>query len=262
MILGQDTQSSVIDEFTKLDSAQALLSFLQKKALKHDKYSHYSKEAAIKSIVEGKELYFSNVSQLNDLEEKMNVVGSKDQYWLFCFSHEVDENLGQWVMYGDRGKGARWSCHTTDIEGLLNDWTDKKITIQDDKKTFLDYSDCELSIYDVVYYRKNASSKKVNLFYDDIENDRFTNDEFECAKKMMPFVFKEAIWKYEHETRLVLRTSFIHANESTKLIVTHESGWEQCRQQMVYGPMSLKTDIDKKCAFSQYHGKVDIRIGE
>ncbi len=246
MVLGSDNQKLIWDNFRKIKTTEELIAFSYKHALNHDLYSHYTTKSSAKCIMTNKQLKFTNLCNLNDLIEGLYLSEEqKKRYFIFCFSHEITESFIGWTNYAEGGKGIRLSIRKENCKRINSD----KIEIFDDNKNIINTT-FNLKIMDVIYYRNIPSKKGAILIYDGIENNNFIDNDFSKIVKCNPVMFKNELWKYEFETRIVIDIDYFWGNQMYAsfdgLIMS-----EDIRQ--VGGPL-LGECCDFDCAESKYTG--------
>ena len=248
MTCGFDEQNKVYKEFVNIRTANELRAFLDNRAMRHDRISHYTKWESAHKILKSHTIWFTRADLLNDAVEGIRASKEeKSKTYIASFSHELQENLEEWVLYGDSGNGLRLSSTNSSwIQGIVRSKKAKKVGDYCDEESIVDF---DIISSDVIYY--DDSDNSIVLYYDDCKNIVFEKDGFEELCNELPFVFKPAIWKYEHETRLIV--SLKEALDCKKIALGFSP---EIVLNLTMGPMINKTINDY--AHSQYEGIIKL----
>lgn len=187
-------------DFGKLETSEELERYLA--CRKHEKYYHYTRVECADEIIKNMKFLISDVSALNDNVERKCFNHPKYRF-AASFSTGKNENLALWYLYsGMDGKGCRMEFTETtlyDILGsdvFLEDSSGNSMKLIPDKTV-------KISFGDVVYYRyeKNGFCQ---IKYNTMMNvGKMPEAEFEKYKKKHKGFFKDVIWYYEKEFRIV-----------------------------------------------------------
>lgn len=89
--------------FSQISDAKDLISFLERRSLKHPFLYHYTTFDILKCICRFKTWRFGNASNMNDMHEyevKGHPLGILDNMYSACFSYGDEDNVAMWSMYG------------------------------------------------------------------------------------------------------------------------------------------------------------------
>lgn len=248
MIAGQEEQRAVYEEFTQIHDAVSLRDFIYKRACVHEKYYHYSTVKAVENIDKTSSIWCTKSAYLNDRCEGEGAGKDvKDCTYIASFSHELLENLEEWVLYGDQGFGARITIGKSNFR--VSNLKGKSVHIIECGRPQEDVIPKDIKSVDVIYYSESHSNNPtVELYYDDIKNCSIKRGDFTKLQKEMPYAFKPAIWRYEHETRLivVMDKPIVSKNVAIDLI--------DGERQKVLGPLAENI---RNYTESQYAGNIN-----
>ena len=97
---GDLTQSNV-----RTVSVSDVKEFLDKAALSHRTFSHYTRIGAMKGMIMSRRFYLSRLSEMNDLDE-YHAVADADKTYVACLSYGALENMAMWRTYGGSGEDS------------------------------------------------------------------------------------------------------------------------------------------------------------
>ena len=202
-------------KFNQLSSFQDIVDYLEGREYTHSNYFHYTRLETAKKIISNGEVWLSNVSGINDEHDKEQFGDTEEQrqYFVFCFSTGVNENLPMWYLYaGLEGKGVRLEVKPTYIKNILSRGTfDLFETGEGEKRGNSLMSlqrdvNMDLSFYDVLYSKRSSSGNDYDLKYNTLSNyNKINADEMNKYKDQRRGFSKDIVWYYEKETRLLIR---------------------------------------------------------
>lgn len=239
-------------DFGKIENCQRLQKYLDGREYGHNDYCHYSTLKVLNNILASREIWLSPVSGFNDAEDsRVFKEREKEHYYSFCIATGKNENLPLWYMYAAMDKCNK--CDKCDMSGECNkaDKDNKggrirlakgrikrlskecKLAlcekIRDEKgkniklRKIADLKkdeNVELRFQDVLYYKEEAG--KISLKYNTMTNYIVSPAEFEKYKEQNLGFYKDLIWFYEKETRLLAKIDddLIKGYDADKLVVT------------------------------------------
>ena len=89
--------------FSQISDTKDLISFLERRSLKHPFLYHYTTFDILKCICRSKTWRFGNARNMNDMHEyevKGYTRGILDKLYSACFSYGDEDNVAMWSMYG------------------------------------------------------------------------------------------------------------------------------------------------------------------
>lgn len=216
--------SSIYDwyQFGQPKNYEELKEYMKERQYEHSYYYHYTSLKNIESILENKELWISCVDGFNDTKDKKQFEGQEKEYYSFCFSTGVSENLPLWYLYGGiDGKGGRIRFTKNTVNEYIFDDTEnaKELNFNPNIKCVLAQKKdgeikrkesitlkvaetMDIEFRDVLYYSNN--NEKIRLKYNTMTNYDMLKDSAEKLEKDWNHFLKGLIWYYEKETRLLI----------------------------------------------------------
>lgn len=261
--------------------ASSLKKYLERSASCHKNYYHYSDIEGISGILTSGVFWVSSVKYSNDMKEHNEFGEDTYQYFQLCFSTGTTENLPLWFLYsGQNGRGARICITKSQIIKMIdsNNLDLSLVCCNDPEKPKIKLSpeDYKAEFKDVVYFKKEG--KKHRLKHNTDVNNYFPAKEFEKYKEENRGFFKDIVWFYEKETRLLIRVSekllqkdlFYHAEKAPyrlewkiqpkifkKIKITMSPYYEQ-NNHADFDKICKKDGINIK--LSEYAGQVKIDL--
>lgn len=204
--------------FNRLTCCKELEDYLEGRAYRHTYYFHYTKAKTVKSILEKRSLWVTSITGFNDENDKNQFSKEhKNQYYVFCFSVGINENIPMWYLYsGVDGKGARISLTKNTVKKLIEsseyylyelDSKGEIVNINNPVKKLVENEDFTREFRDVLYHEKGLKTMECQLKYGTMTNYRITDKELQKYCNKHKGFIKYLPWYYEKETRLVVRLS-------------------------------------------------------
>ena len=198
------------DKFGTLKSKNELETYLIGYEYNHSKFCHYTSCDTINKILSNNSFFLSKVTGFNDKIDTMQFGEDKDFYFSLSFSTGINENLSLWYLYsGIDGRGGRIVFTPALLKNMLAEEKYSLCIFRKDgnqlvyeKPLSLD-KDFKLTFQDVLYYKYCDEKKCVDLKYNTMTNHNFPIYEFDLYKSENIGFYKNLIWYYEKETRLV-----------------------------------------------------------
>lgn len=200
------------NEFPDLRTCEDLTDYFEDRALTHKEYCHYTKVATIERILESRSLRLSCVEDFNDKCDKKQFGNEQEQkyYYSLCFSTGSTENLSLWYLYsGVDGHGGRISFTKARIKKMIHSSQYYLYEIDGKSKAEIkevmplkENDTMKLCFRDVIY--SQYQGKNVRLKYNTMTNNDFLSEEFKKYKTENAGIFKNLVWYYEKETRLLV----------------------------------------------------------
>ena len=205
-------------DFDKLKSVDDLNEYFSNKSYHHSNYYHYTSLKGIEGIISSKCFFISQVKKFNDLDDADQFEDINISFAL-CFTTGVHENLPMWYMYsGIDGRGGRLKFSDTTIQKIVERSKFVLCECSNNRRKVvynLNESDFEKTFEDVLYFSiekksndkdsSNSDNCKMTLRYNNMMNHVVDKVTFEMYRKKHPCIFKNNIWYYEKETRLIIK---------------------------------------------------------
>lgn len=184
---------------------------------------HYTSLSTADKILNGKRVYVSNLSIMNDIDELNLHRDQKEYVHCFCLCNSNSEKIPMWYLYaGISGQGAALGFTPPTLLNLLK--SIKTVSTIDEKTVLHKEKDFNLD-YGWVFYRKQENKSQVcykRKWYSIMDSiDNFEKDNF---------FIKSYPWEYEKEFRII-----IHNKTSTpydKLVINLESIYEKIQLKL------------------------------
>jgi hypothetical protein len=172
------------------------------KARNHIVFRHYTTLDSLPFILKSEKLRLSALSIINDpIEEERTDKILKNKFFVTCFSHEVNESIPMWRMYGRDTRGVCIELPSLEFAAMNN-----VFSFPYPKNEYM-WEFRHAAVVDVIY-RNNL-------------ND-FTYDFDPCdmgkpiqAPQCSGYA-KTSLWQYENETRIIVRVDVTPNNPSRR----------------------------------------------
>jgi len=188
--------------------------YSQERAVRHNRYRHYSQLDRIEMIANNGYIYLSDGRKWNDTNdrERFNPADLQGHRYGICFSWSPSENIAMWMLYGGMdNKGAALELSRSSFLKLgeassveLGRFVDGKGFVSE--KT-LDKSSFSFEYYDVIYSDEVTNDRTVKLRHADdapsIPGDIYSHITEQNSPMLKPYL-KKYPWHYEEETRFVV----------------------------------------------------------
>lgn len=246
-------------QFRNIEENDQLVSFLSQRALSHNYFFHYTDLDTLNKLLEGKMLHLSRSDTLNDFREGEYAAEKENVYIAsFSFGNVETENIAMWSMYAfPYNKGVRMKINGNTMRAAVNSFNDSPVFFkantqggQPEPLSF--FGQVELSIVDVVYVDEKSS-----LFYFSKKNSNsgLLQDIQEKISKtsILNWCVKDAIWKTENETRLILKLDKSLPNNIKKVAIDFSKALQKL--EITCGPC-VESSIVKNSI--KYQGAIKI----
>lgn len=172
------------------------------KARNHSVFRHYTTLDSLPFILKSEKLRLSALSIINDpIEEERTDKILKNKFFVTCFSHEINESIPMWRMYG------------RDTRGVCIELPSLEFASTNDVFSF------QCPDNESMWEFRHAAV--VDVLYRDTLNDfTYDFDPLEMGKPIQAPLCtgyaKTSLWQYESETRIIVRVDVAPNNPSRK----------------------------------------------
>ncbi|MDD6808008.1 MAG: hypothetical protein PUD72_06155 [Oscillospiraceae bacterium] len=198
-------------EFRDINTEQELKEFLANKAKKHNFFQHYTTIDAVRNMFQNGMFHFTKGTalSLNDQNEG-TLKGTHvmwDRTYISSFSYGTTENMAMWGLYCVPWEDAvRITIPKKEMLKWINET--KEIYAYTTLKTYCKINEpFELIFSDIVYISDSKSDNKKYLNWNDKSNDITNKLKNIEIKPSMTGLIKNGAWKYENETRMLIRAN-------------------------------------------------------
>ncbi len=198
-------------DFKDIKTEQELKEFLVNKAKKHNSFQHYTTIDAVGNMLQNGMFHFTigTALSLNDQNEgtRKGTYEMWERTYISSFSYGTTENMAMWGLYCvpwedavrltiPRKEMIKWIEETKEIYAYTEFKTYRKIN-----------EPFELIFSDIVYISDSKSDDKKYLNWNDKSNDVTSKLKNIETRPSMTGIIKNGAWKYENETRLIIRSN-------------------------------------------------------
>lgn len=231
------------------------------------KFYHYTKQRAIKSILEAKEIRLYKNNNQNDNNDE-----NSDCY-ILCLTTSSVENIPMWYLYsGVKGNGI---CLGITLEGIKKIISDCFYYMNELEKIKIPAEKIEILFKPVLYYESEKTKDKNYTEYCRIKFNHnvyyTTNELIEDFKNNHSSFCKKMEWSYEKETRLNIRIKDNELREKIGNYIFFDISKYKQNLSIKLGPNFKNEEIKKiiveflgenKTKYSSLRGNIDMKLCE
>lgn len=172
------------------------------KAKNHSVFRHYTTLDSLPFILKSEKLRLSALSVINDpVEEARTEKILKNKFFVACFSHDANESIPMWRMYGRDNRGVCLELSSLQFASNTSAYGFQC------RESQHNWGFRHAAVIDVLY---RDSLKEFTYAFDPIEIGKPTQ------VPLCTGYAKTSLWQYESETRIIVRVDVMPGNPSRK----------------------------------------------